>query len=68
MKLEQFLFQIFLLLNEIIKRKNLILSSFSDNFFMQRYPFDEISIFQTIFEFNNNMIKQIISENCEINY
>jgi len=55
----------FLLLNEIIKGKNLILSSFSDNFFMQRSPFDVITIFQTIFDVNNNMIKQLISENCE---
>ena len=55
----------FLLLNEIIKGKNLILSSFSNNFFMQRSPYDLITIFQTLFEINNNIIKQLISENCE---
>ena len=55
----------FLLLNEIIKGKNLILSSFSNNFFMQRSPYDLITIFQTLFEINNNIVKQLISENCE---
>ena len=55
----------FILFNEILKGKNLILSSGAENYFMHRSPFDVITIFETIFDIKNNIIKNMICENCQ---
>ena len=54
----------FILFNEIIKGKNLILSSGAENYFMHRSAFDVITIFETIFDIKHNIVKPMISDNC----
>jgi ribonuclease P/MRP protein subunit RPP1 len=54
-----------LLLLDVTKGKNLIISSASSEFFFHRSPYDLITIFETIFECKTDVIKKMISENCE---
>lgn len=55
----------FLLFNDIIKGKNLIISSGAENYFMHRSPFDITTVFETIFELKHDIIKPMICENCQ---
>jgi ribonuclease P/MRP protein subunit RPP1 len=54
-----------LLLLDVTKGKNIIISSGSNNFYSHRSPYDILTIFETIFEIDTNLIKSMISENCE---
>lgn len=54
-----------LLLLDVTKGKNIIISSSADSFYYHRSPYDIITIFETIFEINTNDVKVMLSENCE---
>lgn len=54
-----------LLLFEVTKGNNVIISSGADNYFDHRSPYDLITIFETIFEMKTDTIKKMVSENCE---
>ena len=54
-----------LLLLDVTKGKNLIISSSSSELFYHRSPYDIITIFETIFECKTDIVKRMISENCE---
>jgi len=53
----------FILLNQVLKGKNLILSSGAENIFMQRNPDDVINIFETIFDIKKDLAFKMITEN-----
>ena len=53
----------FILLNNILKGKNLILSSGAENLFMQRNPEDVITILETIFDIKKETAFKMITEN-----
>jgi ribonuclease P/MRP protein subunit RPP1 len=53
----------FILLNEVLKGKNLIVSSGAENIFMQRNPEDIIIILETIFDIKKNMAYKMVTEN-----
>ena len=53
----------FILLNNILKGKNLILSSGAENLFMQRNPEDVITILETIFDIKKEIAFKMITEN-----
>jgi len=50
---------------EVTKGKNIIISSGADNYFDHRSPFDITTLFETIFEMKTDLIKKMVSENCE---
>jgi RNase P/RNase MRP subunit p30 len=54
-----------LLLLEITKGKNMIISSFAESYFDHRSPYDILTIFESIFEIKKEAIKKMLSENCE---
>ena len=53
----------FILLNDILKGKNLIISSGAENLFMQRNPEDVITILETIFDMKKHIAFKMITEN-----
>ena len=53
----------FILLNNILKGKNLIISSGAENLFMQRNPEDVITILETIFDIKKDQAFKMITEN-----
>jgi len=53
----------FILLNNVLKGKNLILSSGAENLFMQRNPEDVITILETIFDIKKDLAFKMITEN-----
>lgn len=55
----------FLLLFDILKGANIIISSGASTFFQHRSPFDLMTIFETLFSIKTNIIKQMLSENAE---
>jgi ribonuclease P/MRP protein subunit RPP1 len=54
-----------MLLLDVTKGKNIIISSGSNSFYSHRSPYDIMTIFETIFELNVDELKKMISENCE---
>lgn len=54
-----------LLLLEVTKGRNIIISSGASNYFEHRSPYDIITIFETIFELKTDIVKKMLSENCE---
>jgi RNase P/RNase MRP subunit p30 len=54
-----------LMLFEVTKGRNIIISSGGETYYEQRSPYDIITIFETIFGLDNYTIKKMISENCE---
>jgi RNase P/RNase MRP subunit p30 len=54
-----------LMLLEVTKGKNVIISSGAENYFDHRSPYDIITIFETIFEIDTETVKKMLSENCE---
>ena len=52
----------FILLNNVLKGKNLIVSSGADNLFMQRNPEDVITILETIFDIKKDQAFKMITE------
>ena len=53
----------FILLNQVLKGKNLIVSSGAENIFMQRNPEDIIIILETIFDIKKHMAYKMVTEN-----
>ena len=53
----------FILLNNVLKGKNLIFSSGADNLFMQRNPDDIITILETIFDIKKEQSFKMVTEN-----
>ena len=53
----------FILLNQVLKGKNLIISSGAENLFMQRSPEDVITILETIFDMKKHNAFKMITEN-----
>ena len=53
----------FILLNQVLKGNNLIISSGAENLFMQRNPEDIITIMETIFDMKKHAIYKMITEN-----
>jgi RNase P/RNase MRP subunit p30 len=53
----------FILLNQVLKGNNLIISSGAENVFMQRNPEDIIIILETIFDIKKHMAYKMITEN-----
>ena len=53
----------FILLNNVLKGKNLIFSSGADNLFMQRNPEDIITILETIFDIKKEQAFKMVTEN-----
>ena len=53
----------FILLNQILKGKNLIISSGAENIFMQRNPEDVMIILETIFDLKKHIAYKMITEN-----
>lgn len=53
----------FILLKQVLKGKNLIVSSGAENIFMQRNPEDIIIILETIFDIKKHMAYKMITEN-----
>ena len=53
----------FILLNQVLKGKNLIISSGAENLFMQRNPEDVITILETIFDLKKHIAFKMITEN-----
>lgn len=53
----------FILLNQVLKGKNLIVSSGAENLFMQRNPEDVITILETIFDMKKHIAFKMITEN-----
>ena len=53
----------FILLNDILKGKNLIVSSGAENLFMQRNPEDILTILETIFNVKKHIGFKMITEN-----
>ncbi len=54
-----------LLLLDVTKGKNIIINSGANNFYSHRSPYDIITIFETIFELDSDLVQKMISENCE---
>lgn len=54
-----------LMLLEVTKGRNVIISSGAENYFEHRSPYDIITIFETIFEVDTETVKKMLSENCE---
>lgn len=52
----------FILLNQVLKGKNLIMSSGAENLFMQRNPEDIITIMETIFDIKKHLAYKMITE------
>ena len=55
----------FLLFNDILKGKNIVISSAAENFFMHRSPFDITTVFETIFNLKHDIVKPMICENSQ---
>ena len=53
----------FILLNQVLKGNNLIISSGAENVFMQRNPEDIIIILETIFDIKKHLAYKMITEN-----
>jgi len=53
----------FILLNQVLKSKNLIISSGAENLFMMRNPNDVITIMETIFDMKKHIAYKMITEN-----
>ena len=53
----------FILLNNVLKGKNLIMSSGAENLFMQRNPEDVITILETIFDIKKDLAFKMVTEN-----
>lgn len=53
----------FLLLNQVLKGKNIIISSGAENLFMMRNPEDIITIMETIFDMKKHIVYKMITEN-----
>jgi ribonuclease P/MRP protein subunit RPP1 len=53
----------FMLLNNILKGKNVVLSSQAESYFMHRSPFDVCTIFETVFDMKQHEVKQMICDN-----
>ena len=53
----------FILLNQVLKGNNIIISSGAENLFMQRNPEDIIEIMETIFDMKKHIIYKMITEN-----
>ena len=53
----------FILLNNVLKGKNLIVSSGAENLFMQRNPEDVITIMETIFDIKKDQAFKMVTEN-----
>jgi RNase P/RNase MRP subunit p30 len=53
----------FILLNNVLKGKNLIISSGAENLFMQRNPEDVMTILETIFDIKKDQAFKMITEN-----
>lgn len=54
-----------LLLIEVTKGKNIIISSGAESYFEHRSPYDIVTIFETIFEMKPDVVKKMISDNCQ---
>jgi RNase P/RNase MRP subunit p30 len=54
-----------LLLLDVTKGKNIIISSGAESFYEHRSPYDIVTIFETIFEMRPDVVKKMISDNCE---
>ena len=53
----------FILLNQVLKGKNIIISSGAENLFMMRNPEDIITIMETIFDMKKHIVYKMITEN-----
>ena len=53
----------FILLNQVLKGNNIIISSGAENVFMQRNPEDVLIILETIFDIKKHMAYKMITEN-----
>ena len=53
----------FILLNQVLKGKNLIISSGAENIFMQRNPEDVMIILETIFDLKKHIAYKMVTEN-----
>ena len=53
----------FILLNQVLKGKNIIISSGAENLFMMRNPEDVITIMETIFDMKKHIAYKMITEN-----
>jgi ribonuclease P/MRP protein subunit RPP1 len=54
-----------LLLLDVTKGENVIISSGTNTFFYHRSPYDIITIFETIFGLSKNDVQKLVSINCE---
>jgi ribonuclease P/MRP protein subunit RPP1 len=54
-----------LLLLDVTKGKNVIISSGVNNFYQHRSPYDIMIIFDTIFEVNKSTLNKMLNNNCE---
>jgi ribonuclease P/MRP protein subunit RPP1 len=54
-----------LLLLDVTKGENVIISSGSNSFFYHRSPYDIITIFETIFEMKKDEVQKLLTSNCE---
>jgi ribonuclease P/MRP protein subunit RPP1 len=54
-----------MLLLDVTKGKNVIISSGSSSFYYHRSPYDIITIFETIFDMKKDDVQKLISDNCE---
>jgi RNase P/RNase MRP subunit p30 len=54
-----------LLLLDVTKGKNVIISSGVNNFYDHRSPYDIMIIFDTIFEVNKSTLNKMLNNNCE---
>ena len=52
----------FILLNQVLKGKNLIISSGAENIFTQRSPEDIITVFETLFDMKKHIVYKMITE------
>jgi ribonuclease P/MRP protein subunit RPP1 len=54
-----------LLLLDVTKGENVIISSGSNSFFYHRSPYDIITIFETVFEMKKDEVQKLLTTNCE---
>jgi ribonuclease P/MRP protein subunit RPP1 len=54
-----------MLLLDVTKGENVVISSGSNSFFYHRSPYDIITIFETIFDVKKDNMQKLISANCE---
>lgn len=54
-----------LLLLDVTKGKNILISSGAESYYEHRSPYDIITIFETIFEMKPDIVKKMLSDTCE---